>query len=313
MLSRVANSIYWMNRYLERADNVARFISVNVHLTLDLGMAGDEAQWQPLVVTSGDEADYAKRYGKANEKNVIRFLTFDEKNPNSILSCINSARENARTVREVIPGDLWERLNELYHLVQRQRAKQRVSDLQEFYKHIRMQNHLFCGLLEDAMSREEGWHFARMGRLIERADKTARLLDVKYFLLLPSPEYVDSPYDAVQWGAVLKSANAFEMYRKQFHRIRFRDVAQFLIFETMFPRSMAHCITAAGRSLSAICSATEQTPPASAEMAKLESMLSHSDIDTILGNGLHEFIDVFQFNLNVVDQAIYQSFFDRRT
>jgi len=284
-----------------------------VHLTLDLGITGDDAQWQPLVVTSGDEADYAKRYGKANEKNVIRFLTFDEKNPNSILSCISSARENARTVREVIPGDLWERINELYHVVQRHSRKQRISDLQEFYKHIRMQSHLFTGLQEDAMSREEGWHFARMGRMIERADKTARILDVKYFFLLPSPEYVNSPYDAVQWGAVLKSANAFEMYRKQFHRISYRDVAQFLIFDPLFPRSMAHCVSAAKRSLSAICTATQQAPPAKMEMAKLESMLSSAAIDTILSNGLHEFIDVFQFNLNVVDQCVYQSFFDRRT
>src|SRR5579872_3823789 len=157
MLSRVANSIYWMNRYLERADNVARFISVNVHLTLDLGLGSDDAQWQPIVVTSGDEADYAKRYGKANEKNVLRFLTFDEKNPNSILSCINCARENARTVREVIPSDMWEKINELYHMVHQHSRKQRMTNLQDFYQHIRMSNHMFSGFHEDAMSREEGW------------------------------------------------------------------------------------------------------------------------------------------------------------
>lgn len=311
MLSRVASSIYWMCRYLERADNVARFINVNAHLTLDLGMVEDNTQWHPLVITSGDEADFAKRYGKPTEKNVIRFLTFDEKNPNSILSCINYARENARTVREAIPSEMWEKINELYHMVQIHSRKQRVTNLQDFYTQVRMDNHLFTGFLEDAMSREEGWHFARLGKMIERADKTARFLDVKYFLLLPDTEAVDSPYDAVQWGAVLKSANAFEMYRKQFHRLNYKDVAQFLIFDPLFPRSIVHCMQAAERSLAAICATIESEPPAQVEMAKLQKMLAASSIDSILNNGLHEFIDVFQFDLNIVDQAVYQSFFAR--
>jgi len=311
VLSRVANSIYWMSRYLERADNVARFINVNVHLTLDLGMEGNNTQWHPLVVTSGDEADFTKRYGKPTEKSVIRFLTFDEKNPNSILSCINYVRENARTVREAIPSDMWEKINELYHLVQRHSRKQRITNLQEFYTHIRLSTHLFTGFFEDIMSREEGWHFARVGKMIERADKTARFLDVKYFTLLPNPEYVDSPYDAVQWGAVLKSVNAFEMYRKQFHRLNYKDVAQFLIFDPLFPRSLMHCMQAAERSLRAICTSIELSSPAQAEMIKLQAMLAGTTIDTILTGGLHEFIDIFQFNLNVVDQAIYKSFFAR--
>lgn len=311
MLSRVANSVYWMSRYLERMDNVARFINVNVHLTLDLGMAEASAQWHPLVVTSGDEKDFEARYGKATEKTALRFLTFDEKNPNSILSCINNARENARTVREAIPSDMWEKINELYHFAHRHSRKQRMTNLQEFYQHIRMCNHLFSGFLEDAMSREEGWHFARMGKMIERADKTARFLDVKYFTLLPRPEDVDTPYDSVQWGAVLKSANAFEMYRKKFHRLNYKDVTTFLIFDPAFPRSLMHCVQTAERSLAGICASIELSSPAQAEMAKLHQMLASTKIDTILAGGLHEFIDVFQFNLNIVDQSIFTSFFKR--
>ena len=311
MLSRVANSIYWLNRYIERADNVARFISVNVHLSLDLDMSESGAQWQPLVVTSGDETDFTKRYGKPTEKSVLRFLTFDEKNPNSILSCICCARENARTVREAIPSDMWEKINALYHFVQRHSRKQRITNLQEFYQHIRMSNHMFSGFHEDAMSREEGWHFARLGKMIERADKTARFIDVKYFTLLPTPEYVDSPTDAVQWGAVLKSVNAFEMYRKKFHRLNYRDVAHFLMFDPAFPRSIMHCVQTAQRSLEAICGAISLSSPAQAEMTKLEKMLASTNIESILKNGLHEFIDIFQFNLNVVDQAVYTSFFAR--
>ena len=311
MLSRVASSIYWMNRYLERAENVARFIAVNVHLMLDMGLEPDNAQWKPLVTTSGDDANFAKRYKESSEKNVIYFLTFDDKNPNSILSCIQSARENARTVREAISSEMWEKLNELYHVVQKHSRKRRIDNLQEFYAHIRTSSHLFTGLSENTMSHGEGWHFGRMGRMLERADKTARLLDVKYFLLLPNSEYVDSPYDAVEWGAVLKSANGFEMYRKHFHGINYKDVAQFLIFDSAFPRSMTYCIHTAADSLHAITAELKINVPAQGEMAKLLKTLASTSIDTVLGNGLHEFIDVFQFNLNVVDQAIYRSFFAR--
>jgi len=313
MLSRVASSIYWMSRYLERAENVARFVAVNAHLMLDMGLAPGAAQWKPLVTTSGDDADFAKRYKEASEKNVLHFLTFDEKNPNSIFSCICSARENARTVREVISSEMWEQLNALYHLVLEHSRKRRIANLQEFYVQIRSHSHLFAGLSENTMSHGEGWHFARMGRMLERADKTARILDVKYFLLLPDPDYVDSPYDAIEWGAVLKSANAFEMYRKHFHSINYKNVADFLIFDADFPRSMTHCVHTASDSLRAILQELKIKVQAEDEMAKLCKTLASTSIETVLGNGLHEFIDIFQFNLNVVDQAIYGSFFAPQT
>ncbi len=309
MLSRVANSIYWMSRYLERADNVARFVRVNLLLMLDMGLERYKAQWEPMVKASGDEADFAERYKEAKEKNVIHFLTFDKKNPNSILTCIQNARENARTVREIIPSDLWEAINELHHLVQKWSRKRGVDDLQEFYTMIRRSGHLFNGLIENSMSRGQGWHFARMGKMLERADKTARILDVKYFLLLPNTEHVGSLYDAVEWGAVLKSVNAFEMYRKQFHRVDYHNVAEFLIFEPLFPRSMLFCVNAAARSLTKIINILQIEVPAQAEMEKLCAMLKNTNVDAVLSHGLHEFIDVFQFNLNIVDKAIYDSFF----
>ena len=313
MLSRVANSIYWMSRYLERAENVARFIAVNSHLMLDMGLDPDNTQWKPLVVTTGDDADFDKRYVHASEKNVIHFLTFDPKNMNSILSCIQIARENARTVREIISSEMWEQINDLYHFAQKHSRKRRVDDLQAFYSHIRLASHLITGLCENTMSHGEGWQFAQLGKMLERADKTARILDVKYFLLLPNPEYVDSPYDAVQWGAVLKSANAFEMYRKHFHRISYKDVTDFLIFDREFPRSMAYCVQAAANALSEISEDRTQPLPAQAEIAKLQKSLLSTSIDTVLANGLHEFIDVFQFNLNIVDRAIHSSFFNMAT
>ena len=309
MLSRVASSIYWMSRYLERADNVARFIKVNAHLILDMGWERETAQWEPLVHASGDSADFLARYNQAHEKNVVRFLTFDPKNPNSILACVQAARENARTVREIISSEMWETINALYHLVEKHSRKRRIDDLQDFFEAVHNANHLFSGLVENTMSHGEGWHFARMGRLLERADKTARMLDVKYFLLLPSSEYVDSPYDAVEWGAVLKSVSGFEMYRKQFHRANYRDVTRFLILDAHFPRAIRYCIEAASRSLTHITHMIDVSVPATAEMTTLKTMLDKAEIDHILTRGLHEFIDMFQFNLNVVDASLHHSFF----
>lgn len=309
MLSRVANSIYWMSRYLERADNVARFIDVNAHLILDMGWERENAQWDPLIRASGDEEEFAKRYKVFDEKNVVHFLTFDERNPNSILGCIQMARENARTVREVISTEMWETINALYHLVQKHSRKRRIDDLQDFFLQVRNANHMLTGLTENMMSHGEGWHFFRIGKLLERADKTARMLDVKYFLLLPDPDYFDSPYDTVEWGAVLKSVNGFEMYRKQFHRANFRNVTQFLILDPHFPRAIHYCVHAAARSLERITTMLDVHVPAENEMEKLVSMVDSADIKVVLQNGLHEFVDTFQFNLNVVDQSLYNSFF----
>ena len=309
MLSRAANSIYWISRYLERADNVARFVDVNARLILDMGWEREEAQWAPLIYASGDEKDFSKRYKTHDEKSVIQFFTFDAKNPNSIITCVQSARENARTVREIISSEMWRTINALYHLVEKHSRKRKIDDLQVFFREINWAHQLFVGQVEDTLSHGEGWHFARVGRLLERADKTARMLDMKYFLLLPTGEHVDSPYDAVEWGAVLKSASGFEMYRKQFHRVNYRDVTQFLILDKEFPRAIRFCVNTAARSLGAITDMLEIDVVATKEMATLRDSLDGTDIETILKNGLHEFIDVFQFNLNVMDEAIYKSFF----
>ena len=309
MLSRVASSIYWMSRYLERADNVARFIDVNARLILDMGWEREEAQWDPLVHASGDEEDFSNRYQGYDEKNVVQFLTFDSKNPNSIIACVQNARENARTVREIISSEIWETVNALYHLVDKHSRKRKIDNLQIFFREVHQASQLFAGQIENTMSHGEGWHFARVGRLLERADKTARMLDVKYFLLLPSGEHVDSPYDTVEWGAVLKSVSGFEMYRKQFHRVNYRDVTQFLILDKDFPRAIRFCVDTAARSLGCITDRLDVEAVATKEMAILRDSLDDTDINTILNSGLHEFIDIFQFNLNVVDEAIYQSFF----
>jgi uncharacterized alpha-E superfamily protein len=317
MLSRVANSIYWMSRYLERADNVARFIDVNTHLMLDLSLDQAHAQWYPLVATSGDDEDFNKRYVTADEKSVVRFLTFDAKNPNSIMSCIYTARENARTLREVIPVEMWELINELYHITKAHSKKRKLADLAPYYRHIRLFSHIYTGLKNNAMSRAQAWQFAHVGQMLERADKTARLIDVKYFLLLPQSNALDdkheSAYEAVQWGAVLKSAHALEMYRQRYHTINYKDVTQFLLFSPEFPRSVRFCLDEASDALISITKSMRGEVQAVVEMEILNETIRESKSEAIIAQGLHEFIDIFQFNLNLVDKAVYHSFFSRET
>ncbi|MBU1566371.1 MAG: alpha-E domain-containing protein, partial [Proteobacteria bacterium] len=183
MLSRVANSIYWMCRYIERTENVARFISVNLNLLLD--MPSEEGKhWKPIVMTTGDQEIFEKKDPGYSQEAVIRFLTFDRDYPNSILRCLAAARENGRSIREIISSEMWEHLNNFYlELTSEQSVAMALGDPHRFFKIIQMRSHLFTGLMDSTMSHGEAWNFARIGMMMERADKTSRILDVKYFML----------------------------------------------------------------------------------------------------------------------------------
>ncbi len=248
MLSRVANSIYWLNRYVERAENIARFIDVNLNLILD-SPTGMTQQWDPLVKITGDASLFQERYGEVLPENVIQFLAFDRDYPNSILSCLQAARENARSVREVISSEMWEQVNAFYMMVTEAAPKQNLASLHDFFTQVKLASHLFAGIMDATMTHNEGWHFGQIGRLLERADKTSRILDVKYYILLPSVHDVGTTLDEIQWMSLLRSASAYEMYRKRQHRINPTVVAEFLILDRDFPRSIRFCFVNAERSL----------------------------------------------------------------
>jgi uncharacterized alpha-E superfamily protein len=314
MLSRVANSIYWLSRYTERAENVARFIDVNLQMMLDLP-SGSTEQWAPLVIITGDDAAFAERFSESSRENVIRFLTFDTKSPNSILSCLRAARENARTVREAISSEMWEQINTCYLMVNAAASDRRIIDSPySFFNEVKKASHLFDGMTEATMLHGEGWHFYRMGRLLERADKTSRLLDVKYFILLPSVAAVGTPLDDIQWAAVLRSASALEMYRKRHGHIAPEQIIEFLVLDREFPRSIHYCLTAANDSLHALSG----TPigiyrnQAEQHLGRLRADLAYTDTQQIIAMGLHEFLDGLQKNLNLVDQSIFDTFFALR-
>lgn len=311
MLSRVANSVYWLSRYVERAENVARFIDVNYNLTL--GETDTLAnQWAPLVYTTGDQIPYEKRYGEPTRENVLKFLSFDEQNPNSIITCVSLARENARTIREIIPTVVWEQLNQFYFMVRSAAGNPSVLDQpQDFCERVRLASHLLVGATDATMSHGEGWHFSRAGRLIERADKTSRIVDVQYYILLPDARDVGSALDVVRWSALLRSASALAMYRRQYGKITPSRVADFLILDTQFPRAMHFCLRKAQESLRYITGSTPGTFQNLAEqrMGLLCSNMDYTSVDDIIELGLHQYIDGFQKQLNQVGKAIQDVFF----
>jgi uncharacterized alpha-E superfamily protein len=270
-----------------------------------------EQQWEPIVITTGDQELFRQRYGEATAENILKFLTFDREYPNSIISCLRSARENARSVREVISSEMWEQVNDFYLMVNEAADVGLLSELHNFFPEVKMASHLFAGVMEATMAHTEGWHFGQLGRLLERADKTGRILDVKYYILLPAVTDVGSSLDDLQWIALLKSASAYEMYRKRQYRITPRGVTEFLILNREFPRSILFCLLQAERSLHEISG----TPPGTwrtdsdRSLGRLRSELDYLTIDEITQQGLHEFLDNLQVRLNEVGEKIFADFF----
>jgi uncharacterized alpha-E superfamily protein len=313
MLSRVADAVYWASRYVERAENVARFVNVNLDLMLD-SPSTQKPKWEPLVQTTGDQDWFYEHYPSATLDTVTNFLTFDRKYPHSILSSLIYARENARTVRDVISREMWQELNQLYLMVvEASKKPPRPEELSAFYERVKMSGIYYAGVTDATLSHGEVWHFARMGRMIERADKTSRILDVKYYILLPDTHQVGSAVDQVGWTALLNSASALQMYRQQVHHIDPREVAKFLLLDPSFPRSIRHSVHALGASLHAITGSKTASYSNEAErlVGKLRASLDFAEIDEIMDIGLHEYLDSLQGVLNDVGAALQKRFFER--
>ena len=310
MLSRVAGSVYWLFRYLERAQNIARFINADFNQYLE-DQANQGNLWVSLVAITGDGEFYQEHYSSYSRENIIRFLTLDPEYPNSILNAVINARENARSIREIISSEMWEQINSLYLMVREAAARGASDDPYEFCKEVVNSCYHFIGLFYSTMNRGEAWHFSRLGMLLERADKTSRILDVKYFILLPDPTWVGTAYDNTQWAALLKSVSGLEMYRKVYRRTTPRDVAEFLLFDRSFPRSVLHCIHYCEDSLKALSGATRDGALnlAQKSLFRLRTDLETGSVAEVMDQGLHGYLDALQTRLNQVDQDIFQVFF----
>jgi uncharacterized alpha-E superfamily protein len=314
MLSRVANSIYWTNRYMERVENYARFVGVNLNLALDLPPNVEE-QWDPLLVATADHNTFYNYYDRPTREDVIDFMTFDKRNPNSIVSCLQSARENARTIRETISREMWESINSLYLRLQNVSATKAVTPvekMQAFFEEIKNSCLLYHGIVDSTFTRNEAWHFGRLGRFMERADKGSRFLDVKYFTLVQDTEKTNYTLELMISSAVLKSVSAYNMFRQTRMALNRSNVASFLILDRHFPRAIIYSLLQAEISLYAIGGSTPSngaSNPAEKALSKLRSEMEYNGEEEIFKNSLHHYLDLFQTRNNEVDKAIYNTYF----
>ena len=309
MLSRVADSLYWINRYVERAENISRFVEVSEAMALDCP-PGSAEPWLPLIDASGDRELFDKLYPSGTPDNVIRFLVRDADNPSSVLNCIDFARENARQIRDVITTEMWEQMNDVYWNLQE--ASFWKQPPQEQLREIRRACQLFYGITDATLSRDLSWQFSRLGRLLERADKTTRILDVKYFLLLPTNEDVGGVLDELQWIALLRTAGAYQMFRQsQQQAIAPKAVASFLLLDPIFPRSVRYCLERISDTLRIIRSSAVPGPPDDLEclVGLVLARWSFTRIDELIANGLHEAIDHLQQDLNQLHDLIEARYF----
>lgn len=306
MLSRVANSVYWIGRYLERAENTARIINVNTNLVLDTPK-GMSPGWEPLVMITGGQALFAQQFPESSERNVIRFLLTDAGNGVSVLYALTQARENARTVRDVLPREVWEELNNLYQYAHDnvQLGLSKRGRYEYVMKVIRGVQQL-TGMLAGTMSNNMPYDFIVLGRNLERADMTLRIIDVRSASLL-SHEAELRPFDNIQWMSVLKSLSAYQMYRQTMGvRVNRRMVLQFLLQDPHFPRSIHHCVLKVESSLRNL----PRHQPVLPYVEKLKAMIAGVDVTELAPKGLHDFIDVQEGALAEVGKAIGNTYFN---
>jgi len=318
MLSRTADHLFWMARYMERAENTARMLDVNYQTSL-LPQSADAAEngWRGLLSISELTADYSERHGAITPKKVMDYMVSDERNPSSIYSCLMAARENARAVRGALTTEVWETQNQTWLEFQRMlRSKAFDKDPGDAFEWVKFRSHLSRGVTVGTMLQDEAFHFLRIGSFLERADNTARMLDVKFHAV--ESEFFgtgtangnggkDQEYDFYHWSAILRSVSGFEVYRKAYRNvIRPEKVAELLILRADMPRSLACCMDEVVSNLQRV--ANEQSHDTLRRAGRLQSDLRFGRIDEILATGLHAFLSQFLERVGTLGVGISRDF-----
>jgi uncharacterized alpha-E superfamily protein len=291
MLSRTADHLYWMGRYTERAENIARMLDVNSRMSL-LPQSPElvEQAWTTTLTIIGLREAYRAKYPVVTPSNAIAFMVFDRDNPTSIYGCLRAARENARAVRGTLTSEIWETMNSTW--LEMRVAGMRASaetEVGNFFEWVKHRSHLARGVVQATMLRDEAWHFTWLGTYLERADSTARILDVKYHLLLPSGERAGGATDYYQWSALLHSVSAFEIYRRVYRDlITPRRVAELLVLRDDMPRSLHRCMSQVYAHLQAV--GNSHSAETERRAGELQAFLHFGRIDDIFEQGLHEYL-----------------------
>ncbi len=308
MLSRLAKNLYWHGRYLERAEDLARLINVNANLMLDLPGKLNPG-WEPLIRITGNSALFtASHEGEASERQVVRFLLSDEANPGSMRQTLLQARENLRSARDLLPREVWEQMNAL-HL----KAEDELSGVlskrrrHEFLRQLILDCQQIAGTLLGSMSQDHAYDFILLGRYLERADMTTRILDVRADDLLPEELEELLPYESIQWMSVLKSLTAYQMYRRHVRlRVSGVDVLRYLLRNRQFPRSVMFCLVVLQDLLSELPGEDDQALRA---VSALMRRVNETRLAGVKGQPLAEYMDRLQIELAEIDQAIDQTWF----
>ncbi|HUL55571.1 MAG TPA: alpha-E domain-containing protein [Usitatibacter sp.] len=310
MLSRVASNLYWMSRLVERAENTARVLDVTWRMSLLVKEPAlqDQEWFAPLNIT-GTLFPFSGRHSQVCAKEVLHFMALDPENPSSIYACARQARENGRAVRGSITSEMWEVLNSTWlEMQQMDEDKMQARGISAFFDWVKERSHLFRGVTFGTMHRDDAYEFARLGTHMERADSTARILDVKYHILLPSVKEVGGAVDYYQWSAVLRSVSAFEAYRKVY-----RDVitplklAELLVLRDDIPRSLHFCLRQVCDTLGKVQNA--QSGETLRRAGHILAQLQYGRISEIFAGGLHEYLTEFLQSMQELSGLIQQSFF----
>ena len=313
MLSRTADHLFWMNRYTERAENTARMLDVNYQTSLlpqseGVALAG----WQGLLSISELMLPYKEKHGEVNPHKVMDFMVKDESNPSSILSCLTAARENARAVRGALTTEVWETLNQTWLEVKRKvKDGEFEEDPAQFFDWVKFRSHLSRGVTVGTMLMDEALYFMRLGTFLERADNTARLVDVKFHAVesdfYGTANEKDQEYDFYHWSAILRSVSGFEVYRKVYRDvIKPERVAELLILRPDMPRSLHSCLNEVVGNLKMV--GNDQSSETQRRAGKLRAELQYGRIDEILATGLHAYLTQFLDRVNDLGANISQDF-----
>jgi len=313
MLSRTADHLFWMSRYMERAENTARMLDVNYQTALlPQSDAVAELGWRGLLAISELTGDYVKRYGEIEPARLMEFMVSDDQNPSSIVSCLRAARENARAVRGTLTTEVWETTNQTWLEFNKLLASGELKrDPANVFEWVKFRSHLSRGVVVGTMLQDEAFHFVRIGSFLERADNTARMLDVKFHDVesdfYGQADDRDNEYEFYHWSAILRSVSGFEVYRKVYRNvIQPEKVAELLILRADMPRSLAHCMNRMSSNLRSVANANSGDTLRRA--GRLEADLRFGRIDEILSTGLHAFLTQFLANVGELGVGISKDF-----
>lgn len=310
MLSRTADNLYWIARYMERAETMARLLEVGARIALIPQVGGYHSEWDSLLQASGNAVGFAQKYSEPVQRNIESYLFFDHDNPSSVASCIVQARENARIVRTAMTTQVWDALNTAFQeLRQLERTPRSSLDLMQLVEWTMRHSAMVRGAIDSTLLRNDGYDFLNIGCYLERADNTARLMDVKYYVLLPRVEFVGSGLDNYQWSTLLRAMSAHRAFHWAYGGdVTAKKIAHFLILNPQSPRSLITCVEGLSSHLDRLARCYHRTSAAQARAKELMAMLTQTQVDDIFDEGLHEFLTRFIGETVTLGNAIYETY-----